>query len=137
MRLLKVTRAISLSILLSACAPHRRALNAPPITDDMVSDQPAVITARLRCTLTTRDRAVLIVRLLHFADRESCIHDRPRVIDEKRLSITRGTHLAEESLAWSGDRDGAVSLEAVLQTEDPQYVFLTRRFGTEYCLQVQ
>lgn len=150
---LKIVTALSASVLLTVCTTHRIALDppAPTIADDMVSlisvasdrgsklqhDQASAMTVRLRYTLSSLDRATLVLRLQHFANRESCVAKSSRVVDEKMLAVFRGTHLAEATLEWPGAKDGAVSLEAVMQTVGSEYIFLNRRFGTEFCMQVQ
>ncbi len=109
------------------------------------SGNPAVWNVKVQYTLTTVERARLSLSLDQFADRTGCTGSDVQTPAVKTVPITRGTHELEIPITWPGDTGagtngrvygaGAVSIRISLSTERPDYQFLTRRFGTEICMQ--
>lgn len=113
--------------------------------------QPVDMVVTIQYTLATRDSAFLKLDLDQFPNRESCVaqaenNGTPAFATPvaKEVPISRGTHTLVIPVAWPGDTEngttgptlgaGAVSFRASLRTSHPDYEFLTRRFGTEYCM---
>ena len=84
-----------------------------------------------------------------FSDPDSCIRQNAarRTIDihpqgTARLPISRGTHVVEIPISWPNDiadgkgestKRGTISFQSSMWTDHPEYRFLTRSFGTQYC----
>lgn len=113
--------------------------------------RPVEIIVSLQYTLATRDNAILRLSLDQFSNRESCVpsaesNGSPAFLNpaERVIPVTRGTHKLEIPITWPGDTgdgtngrifgSGTLSFHASLGIERPDYEFLTRRFGTEYCM---
>jgi len=113
--------------------------------------QPAEMTVTIQYTLATRDSAILKLSLDQFPNRESCISpsegsgaSAPLTLAVREVAVSRGTHELMVPVTWPGDTGdgtdgrifgaGAVSFHASMRTDHPDYEFLIRRFGTEYCM---
>jgi hypothetical protein len=101
--------------------------------------------------LTSRETAILALGLDQFSDRTSCIPPKGDVdnsntvatVAEVRIPIQRGTHMIDVPIVWPGDtgvgaqgkifNQGTISLHASMWSDKPEYKFLMKWFGTEYC----
>ena len=69
--------------------------------------------------------------------------DTVATVAEVRIPIQRGSHMDEVPIVWPGNTgvgaqgkifsQGTVSLHASMWSDKPEYKFLTKWFGTEYC----
>jgi len=106
---------------------------------------PTDLIIRIQYTLSSVDRAELVVRLDQFPDRYSCTGSDGVTLLEKNMPMSLGSHVVELLVTWPGDTGagsngrafgtGAISISASMGTEKPKYEFLTRKFGTQYCMQ--
>jgi hypothetical protein len=97
--------------------------------------------------LTSRETAIIAVGLDQFSDRTSCIPpnggDTVATVAEVRIPIQRGSHMIEVPIVWPGDtgvgaqgkifNQGTISLHVSMWSDKPEYKFLMKWFGTEYC----
>jgi hypothetical protein len=111
------------------------------------------LIATIRYTLSMIDHAHLTVNLDQFSSHDTCTSSDEDAANraviqlppEKAIPIMQGTHTVEIHITWPGDTGegtngrtfgaGAISLRASMGTDHPNYEFLTRRFGTQYCMQ--
>jgi hypothetical protein len=107
------------------------------------------LVVRVEYTLVSRDHALLRLTLEQFSNPESCVPPQDAGSSnfitpaQKEIPITRGTHELEIPITWPGDTGqgadgrvfgtGTLSFSAAMRTAQPDYEFLTRRFGTEFC----
>jgi len=120
-------------------------------SDSLQRGRAAELIVTLQYTLAARDQAFLKLSLDQFSNRESCVisSDGKRapafqMAAEKEVSVVRGTHTLVIPITWPGDTGegtggrifaaGAISFHASLRTDHPDYEFLVRRFGTQYCM---
>jgi hypothetical protein len=101
--------------------------------------------------LTSRETAILSLGVDQFSDVTSCIPpkgdvdngDTVATVSEVRIPIHRGSHMDEVPIVWPGDTGvgaqgkifnrGTISLHASMWSDKPEYKFLMKWFGTEYC----
>ncbi len=115
---------------------------------------PAHFKVRLEYSLFTYDEALLSFRIDQFPNPNSCVPstDEPYsanipVTPATSIRIYRGMHALEFPISWPGDkRDGAnkrvsevgaISFKASMSTTNPHYQFLTRSFGTQFCVRFE
>jgi hypothetical protein len=113
-------------------------------------DVPTELLVTLQYTLSSRDRALLVLDLDQFSNNETCTNSRDlgaqtnrrETVATQAIQIASGTHTVQVRVTWPGGksesnsvRSGAVSFQASMLSEDPGYSFLTYRFGTQYCMQ--
>jgi len=115
---------------------------------------PAQFKVRLEYSLFTYDEALLSFRIDQFANANSCVPSTDEaysanipVTPATTIRIYRGTHALEFPISWLGHkRDGAnksapevgaISFKASMSTTNPYYQFLTRSFGTQFCMRVE
>lgn len=141
--------------------PLKNAVALPPSVDSisllsvdgphtLASGKPVRFVVRLTYTLNSYDKASLSLRLQEFSNPESCIGFNDEVSDRNnadstaaiRIPIFRGTRELEIPITWSGSdanpndylrKQGALSLQSSMWLDHPNYRFLTRSFGTEFC----
>jgi hypothetical protein len=115
------------------------------------SGRPVHLIAHLAYGLSSRKTAILILGLDQFPDKTSCVPSKGDVdigsaistVAEVRIPIQQGSHVVDVPIAWPGDNgvgtqgkifsQGTISLHASMWSEKPEYKFLTKWFGTEYC----
>jgi len=119
--------------------------------DALQRGSPVDMLVELRYTLAARDRAFLTLSLEQFPIRETCASSLEGgsvavVLTPvmKEIPIVRGTHALEIPITWPGDTGegtngrvfgaGTISFRAAMRIDRPNYQFLTRNFGTEYCV---
>ena len=113
--------------------------------------KPIRLIVRVAYGLTSRETAILALGLDQFPDRTSCVSPKGDLdnggavatVAETRIPIQRGSHVVEVPIAWPGDTgvetqgkifsQGTISLHASMWSDRPEYKFLIRWFGTEYC----
>jgi hypothetical protein len=117
----------------------------------LLSGKPSNFLVRMRYSLESRDSAVLTLIMDQFRNPSSCVfagygEDTTAPIaltSADHIVLSRGTHELEIPATWPGGLTsenkqqvlgkGAISFHASLSTEHPQYRFMTRWFGTEFC----
>jgi hypothetical protein len=119
--------------------------------DALKRGKPQEMTVIVQYTLVSRNDAFLRLSLDQFSNRESCVTPEASAgpfalvsLSAREIQMSRGTHTVEIQMTWPGDTgegtdghifgSGAVSFQASMRTRRPNYEFLTRRFGTEYCM---
>jgi hypothetical protein len=109
----------------------------------------AQFTVRVRYTLSSSDQALLSLNLDQFHNPLSCISSQDVVGTMQAKSgedylakISGGKHSIDFVVTWKGGllgradvKSGAISFSSSMWREKPRYEFLTKRFGTDYCLQ--
>jgi len=113
---------------------------------------PAHFKVRLEYSLLTYEEALLSFRIDQFSNPDSCVPttDEPNRTNIRitpattAMRIYRGTHTLEFPISWQGDKreapnariseNGAISFQASMSTTNPRYQFLTRSFGTQFCM---
>lgn len=112
--------------------------------------KPVSFIVRLEYTLSSYDKGLISIAVDQFPNRNSCISSETRPFDkidarpESTVPISRGTKTIEIPVTWPGDTGkgtsggilgtGAISIEGSLWSEPLNHRFLTRYFGTEYCM---
>jgi hypothetical protein len=108
------------------------------------------LLVHIEYTLVTRDSASLVLALEQFRNPESCAlaaknSAQPALVvpSQAQIAIVRGTHELQVPITWPGDTGkatdgivfgaGAISFQASMRSDQPDYEFLVRRFGTEFC----
>jgi hypothetical protein len=113
--------------------------------------KPADLLVTLKYTLATRDRAVLVLELDQFSTNQTCTISEPantqegerEIVGTQVTPIESGTRTLQLRITWPGGQptngkpfqSGALSFQASMRTDQPEYSFLTYRFGTQYCMQ--
>lgn len=113
--------------------------------------KPIRLIVRVAYSLTSRETAILSLGLDQFPDKTSCVPSEGDLdhggtvatVAEARVPIQRGSYVVEVPIVWPGDtgvgaqgkifNQGTISLHASMWTDNPEYKFLTKWFGTEYC----
>jgi hypothetical protein len=117
----------------------------------LLRGKPKRLIVRVAYSLTSRETAILALGLDQFPDSTSCVPPKGDVnnggtvatVAEGHIPIQRGSHVVEVPIEWPGDTgvgtqgkifsQGTVSLHASMWSDKPEYKFLTKWFGTEYC----
>lgn len=120
--------------------------------DSLARGLPVHMLVRVQYTLATYDTGFLSLTLDQFPNTQSCIPQAGQEVSRidvpgspgNLAPIVRGTHTLEIPVTWPGDTgqgtdghvmgSGAISFEGSLWSDHPRYRFLTRAFGTQYCV---
>jgi len=113
--------------------------------------KPVPLIVRVAYSFSSHETAILALNLDQFPDRTSCVPPigganngtTVATVAESRIPIQRGSHMVEVPIVWPGDtgvetqgkifNGGTISLHASIWSDNPEYRFLTKWFGTEYC----
>lgn len=112
---------------------------------------PTELLVTLKYTLSTRARAELVLDLNQFSTNQTCTDSEEagirsgqrEIVATEVALIEPGNHTLQMRITWPGGKSptgpplasGAISLQASMRSEQPEYSFLTDRFGTQYCMQ--
>ena len=155
----RITFAAGILLTMQGCAHHCSVSHSVPVMNgdvirllsfdeigapSLTPGKQARFSVRVQYTLTTYDRAVLSIDLIQFANRDSCATDAGQIVQSAHFAvqIERGSHEIETTMTWPGDQvhspqTGAVSVQTSMGLAQPAYQFLTRLYGTQYCLRFQ
>lgn len=114
--------------------------------------KPAHLLVRLEYTLDLYDSARLSLSLEQFSSNPNTCSAAGELVktipvhisSEDAIPIFRGTHTVEIPVTWSGNpgagsdgrpiKTGVITFQSSMVTDVSHYKFLTRSFGSEYCV---
>jgi hypothetical protein len=123
----------------------------PVDAETLQRGKPIRLIVRVAYSLTSRETATLAIGLDQFSDKTTCVPPKGDAdngaivvtVAEARVPIQRGSHVVEVPIVWPGDtgagtqgkifNQGTISLHASMWSDQPEYKFLTKWFGTDYC----
>jgi hypothetical protein len=117
--------------------------------DSLTQGENAKFAVRVWYTLGTADEALLSLNLNQFQNHLSCVSEKDLVGSvpakagaDSLVKIDHGKHAIDFLVTLKAGevngaivKNGAVSFESSMWRAKPRYKFLTRRFGTDFCLQ--